>query len=146
MKNVKITFIALVLFNSLFSISCTYNESPVYSSAYTETYFRTILISEWQKVEDGHWFVRLNIPNIKLPVVNNGTVLVYFKDNNKNWVALPYSTIFYNLQYNQQFTEEIWAGYALGTLDIDYVYTNPSDMTPRNLELKILLLKLEEFK
>ena len=38
------------------------------------------------------------------------------------------------------YNEEIWFGYALGTIDIDYVYTNSLDPTPTDLNLKVVVI------
>jgi len=143
----KITkIVLLIIVVSLFNISCTYNDSPTYSSTYSDTYYITIHWNEWEEVvkgKPGHWFKRLNVPNIDREIIDNGLVLVYFKNYEfNNWIQMPYSTTMYN-SFNQQFSEEIWFGYALRTLDIDYVYTNPMDMTPRDLELKIVVVRLE---
>ena len=132
-----------VIIFMLLNVGCTYNESPLYTSTYSETYNRTIFRHQWTSAgEQGHWYVRLNVPNIDRAVIDNGVVIVYYKNYiTNNWIQIPYSTTLYN-QYDQQFSEEIWFGYALGTLDIDYVYTNPLDMTPpETFELKIILLR-----
>ena len=143
-KIIKLTILAFSLFVSLFSASCTYNESPVYSTEDSDTYNCVIYKYEWTPLEDGHWTKRLNIPNINRSIMDNGLVLVYYKyhyDGGWNWVQIPYSTTLYVNGY--QYAEEIWAGYSLGAVDIDYVYTNPLDMTPPNmLELKIIIVKL----
>ena len=143
MRIAKITFIASVLFISLFGAGCTTNyNDPIIQTIHSDTYYRTVHRHQWEPAERlGQWFIRLNVPNITRTVIDNGAVLVYFKNSLNNWVALPYSTTVYTL--GQQFTEEIWAGYALGTVDIDYIYTNPADMTPPpTLELRILVIRL----
>ena len=125
-KYSKIVLLALLLPITLFCVSCTYNESPTYSTTYSDTYKLTIYRSDWQSDgEAGHWFKRFTIQNITRDVIDNGLVLVYYKNSLNNWIQLPYSTTLYN-GYGVQFAEEIWFGYALGTLDIDYVYTNPT--------------------
>ena len=140
MKFTKSILLASLLFVISFT-GCTYNESPVYSTTYSDTYSITIYRHQWDFEEIGHWFIRYNIPNLTPSVIDNGAVLVYYKNSVNNWVLLPYSKQ-YN-QYGYQFIEEIWFGYAVGTLDIDYRYTNPFDMTPPQvLELKIILVRL----
>jgi hypothetical protein len=143
MKQPKIILLIAIIAIALSNISCTYNESPTRSTEWSDNYSRIIYKSEWGNVAPGHWFIRLNIPNITYNVLNYGAVLVYYKNiQTNNWIQLPYSTTLYNV-LNQQFSEEIWFGYAFGTLDIDYVYTNPLDMTPPDLlELKIILVRL----
>ena len=146
MKIIKLIFsILLVVMIALSNISCTYNESPIYSSTNSDTYYKTIQWHEWEMVvpsKAGHWYKRLYISNITQSVINSGIVLVYYKNyETNNWILLPYSTTLYN-GLNQQFAEEIWFGYALGTLDIDYVYTNPLDMTPTTIEFKIVVVRL----
>jgi hypothetical protein len=138
-KSISLLF-AIVI--ALSNASCTYNDSG-HTTIHSDTYIKIINYDEWRFVENGHWYIRIQMPNISKSVIDNGAVLVYFKDyTTNNWILLPYSTTFYN-EYNQQFSEEIWFGYALGTLDIDYVYTNPNNMTPRQfLELKIVVIKL----
>jgi len=141
-KYSKIGLLALLLCATIFNVSCTYNESPTYSTTYSDTYQLTIYRNQWDTEEAGHWFKRFNIPNITKDVIDNGLVLVYYKNSLNNWVQLPYSTTLYNA-YGTQFAEEMWFGYALRTLDIDYVYTNPLDMSPPQvLELKVILLRL----
>ena len=140
MKSIKWTLLASLLFVISFT-GCTYNESPVYSTTHSDTYYITIYRNQWETEELGHWFVRYNIPNLTPAVVDNGVVLVHYRNSVNNWVLLPYSK-WYN-QYGLQFVEEIWFGYAVGTLDIDYRYTNPLDISPPPvLELKVILVRL----
>ncbi|MCL2039581.1 MAG: hypothetical protein FWG85_04030 [Bacteroidetes bacterium] len=142
-KYLKNGTLAILLCATLFCVGCTYNESPTYSTTYSDTYRLSIWRNDWQSDgEAGHWFKRFSIPNITKDIVDNGLVLVYYKNSLNNWIQLPYSTTLYN-NYGIQFAEEMWFGYAIGTLDIDYVYTNPADMTPPQLlEIKVILLRL----
>ncbi|MDR0927050.1 MAG: hypothetical protein LBO69_04710 [Ignavibacteria bacterium] len=140
----KISIALVAIFALLTITSCDSDNNSVNNPVqYSNTYFYTIYKNEWSFVENGHWYRRLNIPAITRNVIDYGVVLVYLKDEaTNNWVLLPYSTTLYNAM-NQIFTEEIWAGYALGTLDIDYVYTNSLDMTPRNfMEIKVVVMRL----
>ena len=133
----------LALFSVMLSfISCTYHESnPNNSEVYSNSYSYTIYVNDWIPVEfdPGHWYYSINIPAITSYIVNNGAVLVYYRNNDNNWVLLPYSTTFYN-QYNEPYTEEIWSGFSRGRLDIDYVYTNKLDLNPRRLDIKVLII------
>ena len=129
-----------IVFTILFS-SCTYNENCVCpTSPKIYSYYYTIHKNDWQSAERFHWFKRLDVPEITIPVIEKGSVLVYYKTSINTWVLLPYSTTLSNsdgIIYN----EEIWSGFALGTVDIDYVYTNPQDPTPPNkLELKVVVI------
>jgi hypothetical protein len=140
------TFLVLIAFVAMLTLTnCTYNEAPYESSGsnlYTYTEFKTIYRSEWTQVEAGHWYKRLSLSYINKSVIDYGAVFVYYRNADNNWVMLPYSTTLYNTN-GLQFSEEIWSGYALGTLDIDYVYTDPLDMTPpTTLELKIVVMRL----
>jgi len=122
--------------------SCTYYESPNNpSTAQATVRHFTIWNFDWQPVEWGHWFCRINMPEITMGVLNFGTVLVHFRDHNNNWVLLPYSTTLQN-QFGQTFTEEIWSGFALGTIDIDCVRTNPFNLTPISpLEIRVTVMR-----
>jgi len=143
-KITKLVLLILILFVSLLNLTCTYNESPVYSTTYSDTYNHTIRWNEWEKIVDGHFFKRLYIKNITSTVIDNGVIFVYYRYNpNDNWIPLPYSTTYY--KGNQQFAEEIWYEYGstLGTLDINYIYTEPYNMIPPDfLYLKIILVRL----
>jgi hypothetical protein len=143
LKIVKLLLLAFMLFVLLFNAGCSYNESPNSPDYYSNSYFYVINKNDWESTsEAGHWFKRIDVSGITKSVIDYGTVFVYYRNSLNNWVLLPYSTTLYNSN-GQQFAEEIWAGYALGTLDIDYVYTNPLDMTPPSeLTLKIVILFL----
>ena len=140
MKSFKLLLLAVLLLGVF--AGCTYNESPVYSTDLSETYDITIRSHQWDLVEPGYWVRRLYMPNLTKSVIDYGAVIVYYKNSVNNWVMTPYQSVLYNV-LGQQFAEEIWFGYSLQTLDIEYVYTNPLDMTPPDrLELKVVFLKL----
>jgi hypothetical protein len=140
-KNNLIVF-ALALAFVIGISGCTYYESPEDPTYYTNTYFYTIYQNDWSLDSDdpyGHWFYRMNVNAITKDIIDMGFVLVYYRNDYNNWVQLPFSTTLYNKD-GVLFTEEMWFGYALGTLDLDYVYTNPLELTPRNyLDIKVVV-------
>lgn len=139
-QNLIILVLCITALSALLT-SCDSDAPLEYTDVYSQTYFKTIQVSEWQIVEYGHWYKRINISTITTEICDYGMVLVYYKNSYNNWVPLPYSTTMYNAN-GELYTEEIWCGYALGTVDIDYVYNNPLDVSPRNLDIKIVVLKL----
>ena len=146
MKNIFYRKIGLLLSSLIFVLainSCSYHEAPhnpVGSVQSTVRHF-TIWHFDWEMVEWGHWFCRLNVPDITMGVLNHGAVLVYYRDEHNNWVLLPYSTTLTN-QFGQVFQQEIWAGFAFGTIDIDFVRTNPLNLTPISpLNIRVVILR-----
>lgn len=107
----------------------------------SESFYYTIYKNQWELDEPYHWFRRLVVPEVTIPAIDRGAVLVYFKNGLNTWVLLPYSTTLTN-SIGQVYNEEIWSGFALGTIDIDYVYTNSLDPTPPDkLELKVVVMR-----
>ena len=152
MKNIFHRKILLLLPITIFVLSvnsCTSNDCTMKHIDAVQTTVRhfTIYHNDWALAiydgvwDYGHWYCRLNIPAITIDVLNYGAVLVYYRDNLNNWVLLPYSTTWYNAN-GQLFTEEIWSGFALGTLDIDCVRTNPLNLTPISpLNIKVVIMR-----
>jgi len=136
--------IILLLFISVFQLtnsSCSDSCTCPNPGVHSESFYYTIYKNQWELAEPYHWFNRLIVPEITVPAINKGSVLVYFKNSINTWVLLPYSTTLVN-NIGQTYTEEIWSGFALGTVDIDYVYTNSLDPTPPDkLELKIVVMR-----
>lgn len=138
----KIYLLGLIIISLFTFNSCgdtyytTVEPSPKMTS---ESFYFNINKNDWIKTEDYHWYLRINVPSITISTIDNGAVLVYYKNNVNTWVLLPYTTTFVN-QRNELYNEEIWFGYALGTIDIDYVYTNSLDPTPTDLNLKVVVI------
>jgi hypothetical protein len=154
MKNIiskKNYLLPLILIIATAVSSCVDNDNINASGSgayYMSTEFITITQNDWIKATDnlgnwdnGHWYCRIDVPAITQDVISSGAVLVYYEDNNGNWVLLPYATTLYNSKENL-FTEEIWSGYSLGIVDIDFVRTNELNLTPVDiLNIKITILQ-----
>ena len=144
MKNLlskKLFFLVYVLVFAISFQGC-YVEGGSEHYVELETYseYFTIYKNSWIPTSEvGHWYYSINMSSITSAVVDRGAVFVYYRNNDNNWVLLPYSTTFY---YNGiQYSEEIWSGFARGRVDIDYVYTHPMDISPRDLYLKIVVFR-----
>ncbi len=142
-KKYFILYLFIILSLSLiFNGCCDCNDNTINPTQkiISESFYYTINQQQWIEVEKYHWYTRISVPSITISTIDNGAVLVYYKNNVNTWVLLPYTTTLVN-KNNDVYNEEIWSGFALGTVDIDYVYTNPLDPTPVNkLQLKIVVL------
>jgi hypothetical protein len=140
----KLVFVFFVALVSILLTNCgdNYNYDPNSSSTIIDTKYYTIYRNEWTPADDfGHYFIQLRNREIDINALENGAVLVYYQTEIDTWVLLPYSTTFWNKD-GDLFTEEIWFGAALGTIDIDYVYNDLLDPTPRpELEIKVVVIK-----
>jgi hypothetical protein len=145
MKNTFYKKIAILFSFLIFGLSmnsCTYNEATdSFGSTQSIVRYYTIGYYDWIQEGYGYWSCWLNVPEITTNVMNRGAVFVYFRDNNNNWILLPYQTTLEN-QFGQIFQEEIWAGFGLGIINVECVRTNPVNLTPIiPLNIRIVILQ-----
>ncbi len=140
MKKQKL-FLLLTSISLLFLInSCEVDNCTCPTNNRMYSYFYKIYKNDWTDVEPFHWYSRINVPRITMATIDEGAVMVYYKNSVNTWVSLPYSTTLVN-EAGTIYNEEVWSGFALGTVDIDYVYSNPLDATPPDIfEIKVVII------
>ncbi len=136
--------IALIIIISMIALACFGCADECYCppSVYTQNFYETLFPDNWLIDEhdlEGHWFCELKFPEINNDVLASGAVLVYYLDEYKNWVLLPYTTEYVNTA-GIPYHVELWSGYRLGYLDIDYINFNNTN-PPTKLELKITIIR-----
>jgi hypothetical protein len=135
MKNLKFLFI--VILSAFAFTSCTKDEDIVYGNTNIFSKTLTVYGSQWYFV-DPTYVVDIPVAEINQSIMDNGAVMVYYRNGYGEWQALP-NTFPVASTYASVYAFSYWNGFvSLYKTDTDLITLAPTDM-----DVKIVVLSLK---